>query len=203
MKLLLFSDLHNDVSAARQIVNLARGVDVVVGAGDFATMRHGLSQCIDLLREIQVPAVLVPGNNESFEELLAACAHWPSAKVLHGTCVEVGGVFFFGIGGGIPMTPFGEWNWDFSETEGEELLQCCPNDAVLISHSPPKSAVDVDSSGRSLGSTAVRDAVILCRPRLVVCGHIHASAGQRTQIGTTPIINAGPGGLIFELETIN
>jgi catechol-2,3-dioxygenase len=36
------------------------------------------------------------------------------------------------------------------------------------------------------------------RPRLVVCGHIHASAGQQGKIGTTPIVNAGPNGLIFE-----
>jgi Icc-related predicted phosphoesterase len=67
---------------------------------------------------------------------------------------------------------------------------------MLVSHSPPKGAVDVTGSGQSLGSTSVRDAVI---PRLVVCGHIHASAGKRAQIGNTIIINAGPGGLLLEL----
>jgi predicted phosphodiesterase len=36
MKLLLFSDLHADAGAARRLVE---GVDVVVGAGDFATIR--------------------------------------------------------------------------------------------------------------------------------------------------------------------
>jgi Icc-related predicted phosphoesterase len=108
---------------------------------------------------------------------------------------------FFGIGGGIPITPFGDWSYDFSEAQAAELLRACPPGAVLVSHSPPKGVVDVDAAGRSLGSTAVRDAVIRLRPRLVVCGHIHASGGNRAQIGTTPIINAGPRGLIFDLKS--
>jgi predicted phosphodiesterase len=39
MKLLLFSDLHTDVSAATRLVELARAADAVVGAGDFANAR--------------------------------------------------------------------------------------------------------------------------------------------------------------------
>src|SRR5262245_20507719 len=94
----------------------------------------------------------------------------------------------FGIGGGIPVTPFGSWSYDFSEVEAERLLRNCPVGAVLVSHSPPKGAVDVTGSGQSLGSIAVRDAVTRLKLRLVVCGHIHASAGKRTQIANTIII---------------
>lgn len=200
MKLLLFSDRHTDTSAARRIVELAEGADVVVGAGDFANIRRGISTCIEILREIQVPTVLVPGNNESYEELVAACAKWRNATVLHGTSVEIAGLPFFGIGGGIPITPFGDWSYDFSEDDAAHLLQGCPAGGVLVSHSPPKGAVDLSSSGQSLGSTAVRDAVIRLKPRLVVCGHIHGSAGQRGCIGNTPIINAGPGGVMVDIR---
>jgi Icc-related predicted phosphoesterase len=83
--------------------------------------------------------------------------------------------------------------------EAEGLLAGCPVGAVLVSHSPPKGAVDVSSSGRSLGSTAVRDATMRLKLKLVVCGHIHASAGQRGFIGATPVINAGPGGVLHTL----
>jgi len=182
------------------MVELAHGVDVVVGAGDFANTRQGVSICIEVLQRIKLPSVLVAGNNESYEELVAACAGWPSAHVLHGNGVEINGRPFFGIGGGIPVTPFGDWSWDFSEAEAEQLLRPCPVGAVLVSHSPPKGFVDESAPGRSLGSTAVRDAVIRLEPRLVVCGHIHACAGQRANIGKTPIINAGPGGVLFELK---
>ncbi len=200
MKLFLFSDLHRDRAAAARIVELARGADVVVGAGDFASVRRDVSSCIDVLANIPIPAVLVAGNNESYEELVAACKNWKSAHVLQATSVEIDGVTFFGLGGGVPVTPFGSWSWDFSEQDAERLLSACPAKAVLVSHSPPKRFVDEDSSGRSLGSTAVRDAILRLEPPLVVCGHIHASAGQRAQLGATTVINAGPTGITFDLR---
>ncbi len=199
MKLLLFSDLHTSGTAASALVQRARDVDVALGAGDFASVRQGISLCIDVLRGIAIPTVLVPGNNESLEELVSACKGWRNATVLHGQAVEIKGQAFFGIGGGIPITPFGSWSYDFAETDAERLLGRCPTGAVLVSHSPPKGAVDTDSSGKSLGSAAVREAVIRCKPRLVVCGHIHACAGKTAHIGSTPIINAGPGGVIYSL----
>lgn len=199
MKLLLFSDLHEDIVAAERIAGLAAQADVVIGAGDFGNMRSGVHTCFRVLRAIRIPAILVPGNNESYDELLAACSGWPSARVLHGNGLELMGQPFFGIGGGIPTTPFGDWSFDLSEAEATKMLANCPERAVLISHSPPKGAVDVSSSGGSLGSTAVRDAIIRTRPRLVVCGHIHASSGQRAQIADTTIINAGSQGLLVEL----
>jgi Icc-related predicted phosphoesterase len=199
VKLLLFSDLHTDAAAARRMAELARDADVIIGAGDFANARHGISICINILKEIQKPIILVPGNNESYDELVSACAGWTTAHVLHGKGIELSGVPFFGIGGGIPITPFGEWSFDFSEEEAARLLRNCPAGAVLVSHSPPKGAVDQASSGRSLGSTAVREAVVRLKPKLVVCGHIHACAGQRAIIGDTVVINAGPKGVVLQI----
>lgn len=195
MKLLLFSDLHADASAARHLVELAGSADVLVGAGDFGNVRRKLAVCIDVLRSVGLPTVLVAGNNESTDELARACEGWPEVHILHGNGVTLAGVTFFGIGGGIPVTPFGDWSYDFTEEQAEGLLQGCPPGCVLVSHSPPKGAVDVASNGRSLGSRAVRDAILRVRPSLVVCGHIHGCAGQTALIGQTPVVNAGPGGI--------
>ena len=199
MKFLLFSDLHTDTAAAARLVELARGVDVVIGAGDFGNMRHNVGTCIPVLAKIKAPAVLVAGNNESYDELVAACKSWPQAHVLHGTGMKIDGVSFFGLGGGVPITPFGPWSWDFSEADAERMLRDCPAHAVLVSHSPPQGFVDKNASGQSLGSTAVREAIVRTQPRLVVCGHIHACAGQRAEMGKTPVINAGPRGVLFDL----
>jgi Icc-related predicted phosphoesterase len=198
MKLLLFSDLHNDIAAARELVERARHVDLLIGAGDFGNLRRHVRPCIDVLRRARRPAVLVAGNNESTQELTEACRDWPDACVLHGSAATIGSVTFFGIGGGIPVTPFGAWSYDFTEDAAMELLAGCPPRCILVSHSPPKGAVDVSSSGQSLGSVALRDAIRRVQPLLVVCGHIHASAGQRGAIGTTPIVNAGPGGIEWD-----
>ncbi len=200
MRLLLFSDVHRDVEAVRALVERSADVDVVVGAGDYATMRRGLEGVVDVLRHIERPTVLVAGNGESPEELRAACRGWTAAHVLHGEAVALEGVTFFGLGGGVPVTPFGDWSYDLTEEAAADLLAGCPEGAVLVSHSPPRGHVDADSAGRSLGSAAVLDCVRRARPRLVACGHIHACWGQRSDEGGSPIVNAGPEGLLWTLE---
>ena len=200
MKLLLFSDLHCDARAAHHIVERSAEADVVVGAGDFATVRRGLERTVDVLRAIDKPTVLVPGNSESDVELADACRGWPRAHVLHGSGVAIAGVDFWGLGGGVPVTPFGDWSFDFTEQQAEGLLAGCPQGAVLVSHSPPKGAVDVSSSGASLGSVAVRRAARDKHLALVVCGHIHESAGKTAKIGETPVVNAGPAGSLWTLD---
>lgn len=199
MKLLVFSDLHNDFRTASKLVELSNTVDVVVGAGDFCVARQGLGEIIAPLSAITKPTVLVPGNSESNEELLQACRSWKSARVLHGSRTTITEVPFFGIGGGIPITPFGSWSYDFTEDEAYDLLRDCPAGGVLVSHSPPAGVLDVSSDGRSLGSQAVRETILTKKPDLVVCGHIHGSAGQIDRIGETTVINAGPRGIIREL----
>lgn len=199
-RFLLFSDVHGDQAACRALVDRASAADVVVGAGDFCVMRRNLQAPIDTLSAIETPTVLVPGNAESEEELREACADWPASHVLHGEGVTIEGRPFYGIGGGVPVTPFGPWSYDFSEGEAETMLADCPDGAVLVSHSPPKGAVDRDSSGQSLGSTAVRDAIERREPVLTVCGHIHGSWGQDAVLAETPVVNAGPEGMVWELE---
>ncbi|PSQ95245.1 MAG: serine/threonine protein phosphatase [Bacteroidetes bacterium SW_9_63_38] len=199
-QLLLFSDVHGDQAACRALVDQAREADVVVGAGDFCVMRRNLATPIDVLSAIETPTVLVPGNAESDEELREACADWDAARVLHGRGCTVDGLSFYGIGGGIPVTPFGPWSYDFSEEEAETMLADCPEGAVLVSHSPPKGAVDRDSSGQSLGSTAVRAVIEERQPVLTVCGHIHGSWGQDADLAETPVVNAGPEGILWDVE---
>ena len=198
MRLLVFSDLHRDRDAARSLVERSRDADVLIGAGDFAVMRDGIDEVIGILREVDKPTVLVPGNGESDLELREACEGWDSAHVLHGEGVTLDGIAFFGIGGGVPVTPFGEWSFDLTEDEAEAMLVGCPNGGVLVSHSPPHGHVD-KAGGRHLGSHAVLETIERVTPRLVVCGHIHAHWGKRSTVGHTPVLNAGPEGQLLEL----
>lgn len=199
MKLLLCSDIHCDLAAAQSIVDRSNDVDVVIVAGDLGNVRRGLDRTIGVLRNIDRPTVLVPGNAESDGELRHECRDWPNGHALHGACIAIDGIEFFGIGGGIPVTPFGSWSFDLTEDDAAQLLSNCPDNAIVVSHSPPKGAVDVSSSGRSLGSTALRQTIERTHPRLVVCGHIHDSAGRHEMIGDTPVVNAGPAAMLWEL----
>ena len=198
MRLLVFSDLHRDRDAARSLVERSAEADVLIGAGDFAVTRHGLTDVIEILREVDKPTVLVPGNAESDVELRQACVGWDSAQVLHGEGVTLQGVSFYGIGGGIPVTPFGEWSFDLTDDEADVMLAGCPKGGVLVSHSPPHGHVDV-AGGRHLGSHAVLDTIERVSPRLVVCGHIHGCWGKSSTVGDTLVVNAGPEGQLLEL----
>jgi Icc-related predicted phosphoesterase len=144
---------------------------------------------------IETPTVLVPGNNETEEALREACAGWRAARVLHGDGTEIDGVPFFGLGGGVPVTPW-PWSFDLTEEEAAERLGACPPGAVLVVHSPPKGHVDGD---RHLGSAAILRAIEDKQPRLAVCGHIHEAAGEQATIGATRVLNAGPDGAVVDL----
>ena len=200
MKILCFSDLHRDQDAAKRLVTMAETADVVIGAGDFANRHEGAADSLDILSQIDLPAVLVPGNGETLEELQAAAATWKSATVLHGQGCVIGGVPFWGVGGGIPVTPFGDWSYDFSEEEAKPLLDGTPSGGVLVVHSPPIDTVDHDSHGLIRGSRAIRDAAESKKPQLIVCGHIHSDWGRQVNLGPTRILNAGPKGAIVEFD---
>ena len=99
----------------------------------------------------------------------------------------------------MPVTPFGAWSFDLDEDEAGALLEACPRGAVLVTHSPPHGVLDAHDDGRPLGSTAIHAAIERTAPRLVVCGHIHAHAGQTVYIHATPVINPGPTGQVVEV----
>jgi len=200
MKFLCFSDLHRDQTAATKLVSLSEDVDIVIGAGDFANRHQGLADTLDILSSIDKPSILVPGNGETVEELRAAVAVWKSATVLHGEGCEQLGVKFWGVGGGIPVTPFGDWSYDFDEDQATAMLKGCPNDGVLVVHSPPLDTVDRDSGRRVRGSRSIRDCVLAKNPRLVVCGHIHDDWENQVTLQSSRILNAGPRGVIMEID---
>lgn len=199
MRILAFSDLHRDLDQAAELTRMAADADVVVGAGDFASIHEGLEEAIEALASIEAPTVLVPGNNETLDALKTATEAWPAATVLHGDSADIEGETFFGLGAGIPITPW-DWSFDLDEAEAERALADLPDGAVLVVHSPPKGHCDEAGNGMHLGSTAILSAIERTRPRLAVCGHIHESWGKTSTIGPTEVTNLGPAGTFFELK---
>jgi Icc-related predicted phosphoesterase len=195
MKLLAFSDLHRDRRRAARLVELSERADAVAAVGDLASVHRGLEETVAELASIDRPAFVVPGNNETEEDLRAACSSWASAVVLHGEGAALDGVELFGLGGGIPITPW-DWSFDLEEEQAEEKLAGCPEGAVLVVHSPPKGHVD---GNRHLGSEAILHAVEEKQPQLVICGHIHEAAGEESRIGESRVLNVGPDGMLLDL----
>jgi uncharacterized protein len=193
MRILAFSDLHRDLDQAAALVAMSEDADVVIGAGDFASVHEGLEEMISALAAIAAPSVLVPGNNETVDALREAAGVWGSATVLHGSGATIEGVQFFGLGAGIPITPW-DWSFDLDDAAAATMLGDCPQDGVLVLHSPPRGHCDSSGSGEHFGSEALLAAIEERRPRLAVCGHIHESWGCESRIGETPVHNLGPSG---------
>lgn len=197
MKLLAFSDLHRDLGQAAKLVEMSADADVVIGAGDFASIHEGLEETIGALAAIEAPTVLVPGNNETADALRAAAETWPAASVLHGEGTTIDGVEFFGLGAGIPVTPW-DWSFDLDDEAASGMLAACPEGATLVLHSPPKGHCDSGGDGTHFGSPALLRAIEEKHPRLAVCGHIHESWGCESEVGGTPVRNLGPTGTWIE-----
>jgi uncharacterized protein len=198
VKLLAFSDLHRDLEQAARLVEMSVEADVVIGAGDFASIHEGLEETIAALAAISAPTVLVPGNNETVDALRDAARGWEAATVLHGEGIAIAGTEFFGLGAGIPVTPW-EWSFDLDDDEAAGMLAPCPEGAVLVLHSPPKGHCDSAGNDTHFGSPALLRAIEAKRPRLAVCGHIHESWGAESEVGSTPVINLGPSGRLIAL----
>src|SRR4030095_8329031 len=100
-----------------------------------------------------------------------------------GCSTLIEGMPCYSLGAGTAITP---WDWSFalSEEEAEAKLSACPENAVLLSHSPPKGHVD-----KGLGSEAVLRAAENKHARLVLCGHIHELWGEQSQIGDIRVMN--------------
>jgi Icc-related predicted phosphoesterase len=198
VKLLAFSDLHRDLHQAGTLVEMSAGADVVIGAGDFASVHEGLEETIGALAAIEKPTVLVPGNNETEDALREAASGWRAATVLHGGGTTIEGVEFYGLGAGVPVTPW-DWSFDLDDEAATEMLTSCPEGAVLVLHSPPRGHCDANGSGDHFGSPALLAAIEEKNPSLAVCGHIHESWGCASQIGETPLNNLGPKGTWLEV----
>jgi uncharacterized protein len=198
VKLLAFSDLHRDLGQAATLVEMSADADVVIGAGDFASVHEGLEETIGALAGIETPTILVPGNNETEDALRAASASWSAATVLHGSGTAIDGTEFYGLGAGIPVTPW-DWSFDLDDESAAEMLAPCPKGEVLVLHSPPQGHCDANGSGDHFGSPALLAAIEQKSPRLAVCGHIHESWGCQSQIGATPVHNLGPKGTWLEV----
>ncbi len=197
MNILAFSDLHHSKSKAEALVSMSQEADLVIGAGDFCNMRQGLDDAMRMLDGIGCPMVAVPGNAESAEELRDATG--AGTIVLHGEETEFEGLRLFGLGYGVPVTPFGPWSCDLDEAAAAAMLQPCQTADILVTHSPPKGVADATSNGVSVGSESIREAIKRVQPKLALCGHIHDSWGRSGRIGKTQVCNLGPSGRVFEV----
>lgn len=192
VRILAFSDLHRDRSAAAAIAAAAGAADVVVGAGDFATFGNGLSDTLDVLLAIEAPLVVVAGNHDDIGQLTSIVHSRKNAHVLHGSGITLSGISFYGLGFEIGTKPGALPQSILDEQAAAQHLQGCPPGSVLVTHAPPHGVADIQRDGSHQGSIAIQSCIEAVGPVLNLCGHIHHSWGASGHIGACHVVNLGP-----------
>ncbi|WP_419994223.1 metallophosphoesterase family protein [Streptomyces boninensis] len=122
---------------------------------------------------------------------------WPEyagegTTVLDGERVEIGGLVFGFVGGGLrtPMnTPF-----EIDDDTYAAKVAALGEVDVLCSHIPPEVpelCYDVVARRFERGSEALLEAIHTVRPRYALFGHVHQPLAQRMRIGQTECVNVG------------
>ncbi len=198
VKLVIFSDIHNDWKALD--ILLAQDADYYIAAGDQVTWAKGIERCGEILQARGDKVYVLPGNHESAEQVASMCARF-GLHNFHEQQMLVGKWNVAGLGYSNP-TPFNTPG-EYTEAEiGERLRPFAGlNPLVLICHAPPfGTALDQVRNGVHAGSHSVREFIDQHQPDYFFCGHIHEAEGVSIEIGRTQARNVGKRGYLLELK---
>ncbi|MFI6786406.1 metallophosphoesterase [Nonomuraea sp. NPDC050383] len=113
-------------------------------------------------------------------------------RVLDGESVEIGGLRFGFVGGGLRTryrTPY-----EISDEEYAAKVEAVGEVDVLCCHIPPavpQLLYDVVARRFERGSEATLEAIRRTQPRYALFGHVHQPLYRRTRIGRTECVNVG------------
>ncbi len=194
MKILAFVDLHGDLSSLIALKKKAKKVDIVVCAGDFTLFEADIDYLLYEINKLGKPVLMIHGNHESSSLLKNLCKPLDNLTFIHKKFHKFKDVLFVGYGGG---------GFSLTEPDFEKFVKKNKNKikgkVVLIVHAPPFGTKLDKLNSEHYGNKSITKFIEKFKPKLVVCGHFHETAGLNQKIGKTLIINPGPRGKIIEV----
>lgn len=195
MKILAFTDMHSYPKRLIHLEKLAKlkKPDILICAGDLTMFGRNLNSIARKIDSWNIPALIIPGNHETAEEIKLISKKYKNLKNIHHIIYQKGNYTFFGMGQG-----------GFSKTNGEfeklfSLIKKKINSKtkfVVVSHAPPHGTETDLIDGKYAGSISLRKFIEFAKPVLVVVGHLHECEHTEDKIGKSRIINPGDGEFI-------
>jgi Icc-related predicted phosphoesterase len=198
VKLLIFSDIHNNLKALERLMD--QEADYYFAAGDLVSWAKGLDACGEILKRRANKVYVLPGNHESATQITAFCAKF-GLHDFHERTMQIGKYYVAGLGYSSP-TPF-DTPGEYTEAQITQKLAlfAALQPLVLICHAPPlDTPLDRVRDGLHAGSQAVREFVDRYQPEYFFCGHIHEAEGVTIEMGKTKATNVGKRGYLLELN---
>ncbi len=190
MLALVLSDIHSDLQSLRAIKEklIHNKIGLVLLLGDLTNF-GGAPQAREVIEELKQWKVLGFAGNLESEAVQEEMER--QGISLHGKTYILGKWTLAGLGGGIQGDP---GRFLLSEKEIGEMLEKLlkgRRNVILLTHLPPYgTVVDTASSGKHIGSRAVREIIEMYEPALHLCGHCHEGVGEE-KLGKTLCINVG------------
>jgi Icc-related predicted phosphoesterase len=187
LKILVFSDLHDDEEALLKISKIAPNYDLVLGCGDLCetnSFYDDLSEKFSSLKNFY----FISGNTES--EYLNL-EYSKNSSFVHGKKITLEcGLNLCGFGFST-KTPYGTFG-EISEDEFEKGLSSLALDtnSILLLHSPPFGHFDLVKENH-IGSKSILKTILEKSPLVCFFGHVHSKVGFST-LGKTHLIKLPP-----------
>jgi uncharacterized protein len=196
------ADLHAKTSRIDRVCSsvVSHDPDVIVIAGDISNYLNP-GGVLTRLSELRLPVLVVRGNSDlTWHE--KCFQRYPRIFSLHMKKKNIGDVPFAGISGTIPV-PFRSRIAFFENHLLVKAAHFISRETILVVHPPPFGTLDRVLGKSSAGSKAVSKLISLCKPRVVICGHIHEDTGIET-VDHTLVVNCsiahGGNGAIIDLH---
>lgn len=198
MKFLTFVDVHEDQQTWKQLLSRAgeADIDFVLCAGDFSTFGRGMGLVLEQFNALGKPFYVIPGNHEEREGQMDIVKKYPHCHNLHGNALPIGDFMFLGYGGG----GFAQEDATFRKIARQWYGSYKERKTVLVTHGPPFATTLDLLNQRHVGNKDYRKFIERMKPKLVIAGHLHETAGKTDTIGKTKLVNPGWDGMVIELK---
>ncbi len=192
----MFVDVHGSQKALKELEKKAKGVDLIICAGDISQFELNLDKHLAKLDSFEKLVLIIHGNHEEPDILKKACSKFENIVFFHKKIEIINNVLFIGFGGGGFEKQSPEMAKFFEKYE-KELKKA--KEAVFIFHAPPyKTKLDKINSSNN-GNNTTRDMIIKYKPSYAICGHFHENWQKQDRLGSCKIINPGPSGAILRV----
>jgi len=185
------ADIHGRKSRIASILDTVseKKPDVLVLAGDINRYFKSSGE-ISSFGSLPLPVLAIRGNTDS-KKVETNLSVFPNISFLNFSEKVINGFMFTGVGGTIPV-PFAS-RIKFSESSAIKKLETIvKKDSILIAHPPPRGTLDEVLGKFHAGCSGLNHIVAKCRPRLLICGHIHERPGSAF-LGDTLVVNCSMG----------
>ncbi len=199
MKFLVFSDTHDNKKPIAALLKRAKeeDIDFVICAGDFSEFGRGAVSLLKKFNAIGKKMYVIPGNHEEGGGYTKLVSGYENIIDVDRKDVKIGGYRLLGYGG----DGFTLQDPEFRKKDREWYGKYNGEKIILLLHGPPSmTKLDEIKKGHHVGNIDYRRFIERVKPKLVICGHLHETAGMVDKVGKTKMVNACWDGMVIELK---